>query len=141
MTLTRDDRNVGFLRYWTPGNIPLFLLAAPMLYLLMKSSVDMLQTPSGLVGGEAKSNKSPAALRGFVKSAALSQLVLATLAITNYHIQIITRISSGYPLWYFWLAAMLSSPKNSGFGSKIVVFMVMYAAIQGALFSSFLPPA
>lgn len=141
MTLTRDNRNVGFLRYWTPGNIPLFLLAAPVLYLLIRSGIDLLQTPSGFIGGEARSSKSPAALNSFVRSTALSQLILATLAITNYHIQIITRISSGYPLWYFWLAAMLSRPKSSGFGSKVVVFIVMYATIQGALFASFLPPA
>ncbi|RYO92015.1 hypothetical protein DL762_001844 [Monosporascus cannonballus] len=134
--------NVGFLRYWKPGNIPLFLLAAPVLYLLMRSGVETLRVPSNLlrsrVAGPAASS---AAAERLLRSMALSQLVLAALAITNYHVQIITRLSSGYPLWYFWLAGMLGSPTNSAFGSKIVVFMVMYATIQGALFASFLPPA
>ena len=66
---------------------------------------------------------------------------MTTLAVTNYHIQIITRISSGYPLWYWWLANLLSDDKTAGTGKNSVTFMVMYACIQGALFASFLPPA
>ncbi|RYP69574.1 hypothetical protein DL769_005249 [Monosporascus sp. CRB-8-3] len=133
--------NVGFLRYWMPGNIPLFLLAAPVLYLLMRSGVETLRAPSSLIrSGEAGPAVSSAAGR-LLRSMALSQLGLAALAITNYHVQIITRLSSGYPLWYFWLAGMLGSSTNSVFGSRVVVFMVMYATIQGALFASFLPPA
>ncbi|RYP90483.1 hypothetical protein DL770_003394 [Monosporascus sp. CRB-9-2] len=134
--------NVGFLRYWMPGNIPLFLLAAPVLYLLMRSGVETLRAPSSLLrSGETGPAASLAAAGRLLRSMALSQLVLAALAITNYHVQIITRLSSGYPLWYFWLAGMLGSPTNSAFGSKVVVFMVMYATIQGALFACFLPPA
>ncbi|RYP31536.1 hypothetical protein DL767_005714 [Monosporascus sp. MG133] len=134
--------NVGFLRYWMPENIPLFLLAAPVLYLLMRSGVETLRAPSSLLrSGEAGPTASLPAAERLLRSMALSQLVLAALAITNYHVQIITRLSSGYPLWYFWLAGMLGSPTNSAFGSKVVVFIVMYATIQGALFASFLPPA
>ena len=29
---------MGFLRYWTLSNVPLFLIAAPMLWLLVQSS-------------------------------------------------------------------------------------------------------
>lgn len=76
-----------------------------------------------------------------IQAMALSQLVLSTLAITTYHIQIITRISSGYPLWYFWLAQKLENPATSKTAGGIVMFMVMYASIQGVLFASFLPPA
>jgi GPI mannosyltransferase 2 len=72
---------------------------------------------------------------------AFAQVILASLAITNYHIQIITRLSSGYPLWYWWLADMLSHSKTARFGKNAIIFMVMYATIQGVLFASFLPPA
>ncbi|KAI0102231.1 GPI mannosyltransferase 2 [Nemania sp. FL0031] len=132
--------NVGFLRYWTPANIPLFLLAGPMLYILAKSGVNFLSNPYLLNPGE-KSSMGSKNVAGFLGSMALTQLVLTALAITNYHVQIITRISSGYPLWYWWLAKLLLDDKTVGTGKKIVLFMIMYASIQGALFSSFLPPA
>ncbi|EGU81379.1 hypothetical protein HZS61_013566 [Fusarium oxysporum f. sp. conglutinans] len=38
--------NVGFLRYWTPNQIPLFLLAAPMLTILIKSGTEVMRGPS-----------------------------------------------------------------------------------------------
>ncbi|QGI60934.1 hypothetical protein CEK26_004904 [Fusarium fujikuroi] len=38
--------NVGFLRYWTPNQIPLFLLAAPMLTILIKSGTEVVREPS-----------------------------------------------------------------------------------------------
>ncbi|KAI1129689.1 GPI mannosyltransferase 2 [Nemania abortiva] len=132
--------NVGFLRYWTPGNIPLFLLAGPMLYILTKSGVNFLSNPYILNPG-SKSVPISKNLSAFLQSMALVQLILTCLAITTYHIQIITRISSGYPLWYWWLTTLLSDSKTAGTGKKIVLFMIMYASIQGALFSSFLPPA
>jgi phosphatidylinositol glycan class V len=76
------------------------------------------------------------------------QFILALLALTTYHVQIITRISSGYPVWYWWLALMMADHYELQlFGQKwntsrlAVRWMVLYAMIQGGLFSSFLPPA
>lgn len=137
--LTRN-RNVGFLRYWTLPNVPLFLLAGPMLYLLAKSGADFFSRPHIINEGMKNSTVSDN-LASLIRSMASAQLLLTVLAITNYHTQIITRISSGYPLWYLWLANQLSHDKTAGFGKNFVIFMVMYAGIQGALFASFLPPA
>lgn len=134
------SRNVGFLRYWTPGNTPLFLLAGPMLYLLARSGSNFFFNPL-LVSEEPISTSAAEKLQRLLRSMALAQLVLTALAITTYHIQIITRISSGYPLWYWWLANLLSHSETAGTGKNIVLFMIMYASIQGALFASFLPPA
>ncbi|KAI0203643.1 GPI mannosyltransferase 2 [Astrocystis sublimbata] len=132
--------NVGFLRYWTPGNVPLFLLAGPMLYFMARSGTNFVLDPhlpnEGAMSASALEN-----LRGLLRSMALAQLVLTALAITSYHIQIITRISSGYPLWYWWLANLLSDDNTASTGRKIVIFMIMYATIQGVLYASFLPPA
>jgi phosphatidylinositol glycan class V len=133
-----DDkgRNVGFLRYWTVSNLPLFLLAAPMLAVMLKSGVDHLSNrrlPAADKPAES------ARLLSLVQAAAAAQVLLAVLALTSYHVQIITRISSGYPLWYWWVAGFLVRGEKTG--GRIVMFMVIYAAIQGALFTSFLPPA
>lgn len=80
---------------------------------------------------------------------ALPQLALALLAIFNFHVQIVNRISSGYPLWYLAVAAGLDEATPSQHlaiagkqsSASILRAMIMYAIVQGALFASFLPPA
>lgn len=87
------------------------------------------------------------------RNLAISQLLLTTLTVTSAHVQIITRISSSYPVWIWYLAASMSGadglalpnvgdiiPKGLTLAT-VGRFMVMYAVIQGGLFSSFLPPA
>ena len=131
-----STRNVGFLRYWTVSNLPLFLLAAPMLVVMLKSGLGYLAVPQLPAAGKPAETSR---LSSLVQSAAAAQVLLALLAVTTYHVQIITRISSGYPLWHWWLAEKLIRGDKSA--SLLVMFMVIYASIQGALFASFLPPA
>ncbi|KAF4122112.1 GPI mannosyltransferase 2 [Geosmithia morbida] len=135
--------NVGFLRYWTSNQIPLFVLASPVLALLIVSGLQVSQNPRWVLplvpaAGDAQR-------RLFVRALAGTQAFVALLAITNYHVQIVNRLSSGYVVWYWWIAAwVLSQRGNSGdgsFGSGVVIFFVMYAGIQACLFASFLPPA
>ncbi|KAF5617658.1 GPI mannosyltransferase 2 [Fusarium sp. NRRL 25303] len=131
--------NVGFLRYWTPNQIPLFLLAAPMLTILIKSGKEVMQEPSR--GLRAMIPGTDEQCRLLVRTLAAVQTLLAVLAITNYHVQIISRISSAYPVWYWWVASCLMDKQRQYLGYGIVVFISMYAMIQGGLFASFLPPA
>lgn len=79
---------------------------------------------------------------------ALPQVTLAVMALTTYHVQIITRLSSGYPIWYWWLASLIvgdqtyDTPGRKVNAAKLITtWMIMYAIIQGGLFASFLPPA
>lgn len=93
-------------------------------------------------------------------SMAIAQGMLALLTLTTYHVQVITRLSSACPVWYMWLAAALTSPKDGDpaedggedgvlvpgaserkYAGPIVKYMVLYATIQGGLFACFLPPA
>ena len=83
-----------------------------------------------------------------IRRLSMPQLTLAILALTNYHVQIITRLSSGYPLWYWWVASSMvaKSPINATGGNvtrKMIIsrWMIIYALVQGGLFASFLPPA
>jgi phosphatidylinositol glycan class V len=75
-----------------------------------------------------------------VRNLAVSQLVLALLTLTTAHVQIITRMSSAYPVWLWYLAAR-SRGGSRAFFQCFVRFMVVYAMVQGGLFASFLPPA
>lgn len=82
---------------------------------------------------------------------ATTQILLAGMAIVGYHVQIITRLSSGCIVWYWWTAAKILDEGASsngdggdgggGGGSWILKWMVMYGLIQGVLFAGFLPPA
>lgn len=127
------SRNVGFLKYWTLSNIPLFILATPCLFLMIISSLDLLSPFATTYSGRSKSFHRPEAQR-----LAVVQLVLACLAITNYHVQIITRVSSAYPWTYIWLAEQVGRSK---YGRPGVVIFVLYAMVQAGLYASFLPPA
>ncbi|KAI9675521.1 MAG: ER membrane glycoprotein subunit of the GPI transamidase complex-like protein [Trizodia sp. TS-e1964] len=105
--------NVGLFRYWTLSNAPLFLLSAPMLLILTSSGLHAIRGKLNVGSGrttdiaEPKSSaflnaNTPTEQDGqtkFVQSLASTQLFLAALAITTYHVQIITRISSGYVVW------------------------------------------
>ncbi|CCG81249.1 Putative uncharacterized protein [Taphrina deformans PYCC 5710] len=107
--------NVGFGRYFTLSNLPLFVLSAPM-YLLCFLSLDfsLLSVQQGL---------------------------LTFITFTSAHAQIITRMSSAFPRIYLYLAQMLLQDERRGIWSHVVVFFVLYGMIQAVLFGAFLPPA
>ncbi|CRG84749.1 phosphatidylinositol glycan, class V [Talaromyces islandicus] len=131
--------NNGFLTYWTVSNLPLFLLAAPILTIMFYSALVAVR---GQLGQSSSACWSPVpghtALRqSLVLRLAIPQGILAVMALTNLHVQIINRICSGYPVWYWFLAA-LGDVRTFGVGVKA---MALYAGIQAVLFGSFLPPA
>ncbi|SRR6266498_3752842 len=153
-------RKNGFLRYWTLSNLPLFVLASPMLYVLFQSSFWAWREQSMQLsnvshhskirtkpGSQAGSIFNPKA-RSFVFCLALMQSILGFMTLTSAHVQIITRIASGYPLWYWWVGTLILRQSNAGMGSRgtklsewSVKWMVLYGIIQAGLFACFLPPA
>lgn len=150
--LTIPLRNVGFLKYWTLSNLPLFFLAAPMLVILTISSVWAFKTCAGMAvescpkDGDNRTESIQSIKQRVLLQLAIPQALLAVTAFTSYHVQIINRISSGYPLWYWFIVAhVLGTYSTSKSGSHtytaIVRGMVMYGLIQAVLFGSFLPPA
>ncbi|KAL2819463.1 GPI mannosyltransferase 2 [Aspergillus granulosus] len=142
---------VGFLRYWKVPNIPLFLLATPMLLVLFLSSCWVFGASAPISSGTVSKttpvlSSSPAS--SLLTQLAISQFILTVMAVTSYHVQIVNRISSGYPLWYWylvWHALGASDTTQSAKSRTLVLFvvqiMVAYALIQAVLFGSFLPPA
>jgi phosphatidylinositol glycan class V len=122
-----------------------------MLVILCQSSIWALNSVAGSAEEESQGEGSVSRdchRRACLSRLALPQAALAILAFTSYHVQIITRISSGYPLWYWYLAAEILDDGKLGRGDaallspkKIIQGMVLYGLIQGALFACFLPPA
>lgn len=138
------------------SNLPLFLLAVPMLWLLLHSSVTVLRTGSTnpLHGrpvthaGDTHDSRSAPPVRCDLPELVLPQLLLAFAAATSFHVQIINRIASGYPIWYLTLASWLVDQKpqfqvgkQPDRGQWAIRAMIMYSLVQGMLFANFLPPA
>lgn len=140
---------MGFLRYWTPNNIPNFLFAFPTLaimwksgchysYYLPKSVKDKTDTPDF---GESERQV-------FRKIEYLSpylnvQLVMFFACLATWHVQIITRVGSCLPVVYWYTAEMLLSTQLSEVktGKVIVRYFMTWIVVQGIFFSAFLPPA
>jgi phosphatidylinositol glycan class V len=149
--------HVGFLSYWTPNNIPLFLLAAPMLAVLSITATALLLEPQNLLASVISNSKygSESERRLFTHvciQLAIPQILLAAMATTSFHVQIINRISSGCALWYVVLAILVvdrgEGPQQGLLGvlggknrEALVRVMVAYAIVQGGLYAAFLPPA
>ena len=152
-------RNVGLFKYWTVPNLPLFLLAAPMLYMLLRSGFWAWNTDTledNPIETEIVSQQTKVSFTGHQPDARLviayhfaaPQVFLAILALTTWHVQIITRLASAYPVWYWWLAFLIVRDHRTTLLGRafktaglIVKWTVIYAILQGALFASFLPPA
>jgi len=167
--VTRILRNVGFLRYWTVSNIPLFLLATPMLLALFASSWRAMH--GTLVRGTSTANtpsqrtlaaNNPS--HSLLRRLALPQAILAVSALLVFHVQVVTRVASGYPVVYVWGAMCITRSDGSDGGERrtegeegvrgsndtkkgwdvgelVVRGSVIYAVVQGALFAGFMPPA
>ncbi|KAI9789235.1 MAG: ER membrane glycoprotein subunit of the GPI transamidase complex-like protein [Peltula sp. TS41687] len=155
--------NVGPLRYWTVSNIPLFLLAVPVLGLLLVSSlsailgvdlVDDREVVKQKQFAEERLPVSTTADPGYnfaercLRRFALPQIILALLVVVVYHVQIVTRICSGYVVWYWWLGIMMTRQYKNGVAGTpwnlprmVIRWMIVYGLVQGGLFASFLPPA
>jgi phosphatidylinositol glycan class V len=146
---------VGFLRYWNLPNLPLFLMAAPMIWLLSSTSIAVLRGPAtsstpGRPGNSPSRANTASAELGLLDlpQIALPQLALTAAALTSFHVQIINRLSSGYPIWYLVVATWITAQGPASAGGKedslpqwIVRGIIMYAVVQGLLFAAFLPPA
>lgn len=140
-------RNCGPFRYWTVSNIPLFLLATPMYFIMFKSGIWGVNAtlPASTPASPKKSIERFSTLPSHqhtnqvLRNLAISQLLLSAINLTTAHVQIITRISSAYPVWVWYLAILLN--EKGSMTNVFVTFMVVYSLVQGGLFASFLPPA
>nr|OQO23223.1 hypothetical protein B0A51_10408 [Rachicladosporium sp. CCFEE 5018] len=125
--------NVGLFNYWTLSNMPLFLLATPMLLVLFSTAYTALHhghvgSEPGKIHAQQTESKDPdeepfeAALFVHVmRRLALPQLLLAVLALSSSHVQIVNRISSGYPLWYVMLAMAVHVDADPSAGKNYTV--------------------
>lgn len=168
------DRDVGFLRYWQPQHIPLFIIAIPLLFAMFWSTywvytlyqnppttviqsedtVPLVQTPATLErtsGDMAKAFPVPAIDMRLLVRFTVPQTLIALTCLFMVHVQIITRLSSSYPLWYWWMAVQIIEYSNgdgpAAFGWRrwmpwfMTRWIILYGVIQAGLYALMLPPA
>lgn len=123
-----------------------------MLYILLSSALPAWIHTEKLRKNKAQLTEGADTLglihEGVIRRLAVPQMFLAILALTTYHVQVISRLASAYPLWYMWLASIILEDRRVLMLGKhwspaeiTVRWMICYALIQGGLFASFLPPA
>ncbi|KAF8917812.1 GPI mannosyltransferase 2 [Mucidula mucida] len=121
--------NVGFLNYYTPEQIPNFLIAAPPVLLLYSFCIWHLRRP-----------RSPSPfLSHALTPHVLHALFLTTTVVLSAHVQIMLRFAASMPLVY-WAAAwlLLYYPR---LGYTWIAWSITWGVISVVLWSTFLPPA
>ncbi|KAF9650892.1 hypothetical protein BDM02DRAFT_3185046 [Thelephora ganbajun] len=98
--------NVGFLRYWTPQQIPNFLLAAPVLALLSYYSVQSVCSFAGRLFDKAQPRNLPAPESQSLAPHSIHAFIFTSILLFASHTQIILRFASSLPFTY-WSAARL----------------------------------
>lgn len=143
--------NIGFLKYWTPNNIPNFLFALPTLILMTLSCWYFLRTPKYIDVKIDDSDPDEIANVNKVSEFATYSMtpyilisgVMMFSALFVWHVQTITRIASCIPIIYWFGAEMITSSdlKQVKIGKAIVQYFFVWIIIQGIFYASFLPPA
>ncbi|KAI0631661.1 GPI mannosyltransferase 2 [Trametes polyzona] len=146
--------NVGFLRYWTPQQIPNFLLGAPPLALLLTFTTRYIRLAflprlrAALLPSSRLDKRTAAAPEGSFASPfltpsiaphALHALALSLVLLFASHTQIVLRLAASMPLTY-WAAAWLLVERPRA-GRWWVGWSVVWGAVSCVLWAVFLPPA
>ncbi|KAM5530581.1 hypothetical protein V8D89_015740 [Ganoderma adspersum] len=157
--------NVGLLRYWTPQQLPNFVLGAPPLALLFvytlhylrsaflprlqalvsppssnpKSSLDKsVESDDGTSAPRSARTLSPF-LHPSLAPHVVHALLMALLLLFASHTQIVLRVAASMPCIY-WAAAWLLVERPA-LGRWWVGWSVVWGAVSCVLWAAFLPPA
>jgi phosphatidylinositol glycan class V len=134
--LSRDN---GFLRYWRPSNIPLFLIASPTLFVsLLGVYRTYLSDPTRFLtlGLRGKQDRK---LPYFYL---LLFMLLYTVLFA--HVQIVVRVFTFLPAFYWAQAELVVGSRTKGGedgGRWWIAMCAGHAAVGTVLFGVFLPPA
>ena len=134
--------NVGFLRYWTPSQLPNILLALPVLGLLLTFSFYYLGaffTSVPLAYMSKLPHSSPPFFDTSLMPYVLHTILLSFVLLFASHTQIALRVAPCLPTTY-WAAAWLlvTYPR---IGRVWVMWSVLWGTLSVVLWGVFLPPA
>ncbi|KAJ2511305.1 ER membrane glycoprotein subunit of the GPI transamidase complex-like protein [Coemansia sp. RSA 1939] len=157
--------DVGFMRYYTPNQIPNFALAVPMVVLALCGiwayvvSDPVRAATLGMCSHKAEGANGALLGSAYLGDSLLPHMYLWALllfvAVTTMHVQVITRFFSSVPavFWYAAHAVCGSASASAGAGASggdpgrswrrraVVWYFVGYGMAGVVLFSNFFPPA
>lgn len=119
--------NNGFLKYWTPNNIPNFIFPLPTIIInTLSFKLFLFRYPMGKL----------------IPILLVNAVVLIG-GVFFWHVQILTRISSFLPILNWTLSILhLSGDSSDRFTFKIfVTYLIVWNIVHPSLFAAFLPPA
>ncbi|KAG6854051.1 hypothetical protein C0991_011029 [Blastosporella zonata] len=136
----------GFLRYWTPAQIPNFVIAAPPLVLLLIFSLHNLNKAlipamrarfDGVELPKAEQNRPFQTLA--ITPHLIHSLVMCVTLLFFSHTQIVLRLAAALPTLY-WAAAWLFI-REGRWGRLWVWWSIIWGLVSVGLWVAFLPPA
>ncbi|OSX66590.1 glycosyltransferase family 76 protein [Postia placenta MAD-698-R-SB12] len=146
--------NSGFMRYWTPQQLPNFLISAPVLVLLLGYSVHHIRRAliprlQALLSSRTHISKirtlqstisshSPF-LSPSVAPHAIHAFIFTLMLLFTAHTQIVLRLAASMPFTY-WAAAWLLV-EHPLWGKRWVTWSVVWGAVSVVLWATFMPPA
>ncbi|KAK6463223.1 GPI mannosyltransferase 2 [Scheffersomyces coipomensis] len=120
--------NVGFLKYWTMGNIPNFIIILPTIiiqvFTILSFYKDLPQSPKFL-------------------NLVIISILMNIGAIFFWNAQILTRIITMLPLQYWYLSILFQNPNphQKSMVKIIIYYNLIWNFLQTSLLAAFLPPA
>lgn len=120
--------NNGLFRYWTPNNVPNFMLAAPMLVLTAYGSRSIWKE-----AGTMCRRQSDILL---VRALTFLWGFMALLALFTMNVQVVTRFLSALPPLYWYVA---TATQRRYEGTIALAYFAVYSIVGIGLFTTFLP--
>ena len=130
--------NVGLFRYWTPAQLPNFLLAAPTLATILAFAYHHLHSLFIQIQRQQKARAAPFAHESLTPHV-LHSVFMSGLLLFASHTQITLRLAASMPVLYWagtWL--VVEHPQCAALW---VAWSFLWGTISILLWSSFLPPA
>lgn len=128
--------NVGLFRYWTPSQLPNFLIALPPLFALFSYSLRYL-------GQFVRFDRYPDPFfNPSIAPHAIHALLMSCILFFASHTQIVLRLAPSMPFTYWAAAYILTHAKEHPFASRAwIPWAFTWSVISVILWVAFLPPA
>jgi GPI mannosyltransferase 2 len=131
--------SVGFLRYWTPAQIPNFILCLPIILVLSWSSSTLLMHQWRSLFEKILTQKSQGFYNPDLLPHAIHAAIFTTWITLAAHVQILLRLAPSMPFLY-WSATRLIV-EHPRIGKYWIYWSVVWGAASTVLWAAFLPPA